>query len=259
MRKSWKVAFGVACASPIAIAVLLVGAWGAGARGAKHPDRSARSERPVVAERPQLPLSASFLGLWFPRGAHPPRTAIEQFSLSDAAPLRTLIWLTGHLAGESFAPGPGGALWLTLTTGPRPKCPNCLESAAVPDSCTNRVARLDPVTGRLTTVRKFPSSMLIEEARPSPNGRWLLLHARGCTSSWLNAHLLAINLRTGVQWTVGSEATPCHDVGAAEWSEGSSELVVPFGPSKLPAGTTHVLHTFGEEQCPSPQPSGLPS
>ena len=149
-------------------------------------------------------------------------------------------------------------LWLTVTSGPKSQCEECKESAPVPDSCTNEVLRFDPLTGELATVRTFPSSMLIQNAQPSPNGQWLLMEAGGCTGSYMSLHLLAINLETGAEWTVGSEATVCHDLRTPAWSENGSELVVPYGPSNLPAGTTEVPGAGGfEESCLEPQPAGL--
>ena len=179
---------------------------------------------------------------------------IEQFSLESGAPIRTLL----SLKNGGFVAGPEGMLWLTVASGPKAQCEKCKESGSVPDSCTSEVLRFDPLTGELATERKFPSSTLIGDAQPSPNGQWLLMQAGGCTGSYMSMHLLAINLKTGAQWTVGSEATACHDLRNAAWSANSSELVVPYGPSNLPAGTTQVPDLGPEgESCLAPQPAGL--
>lgn len=212
----------------------------------------------AVAEAPVLPLDASFLGLTYPASAHPPRRAIEQFSLSTGAPLRTLLWMPEDSEQAGFAAGPEGSLWLTVSSGPKYECGRCEESSPVPDSCRGEVLRFDPTTGSLTTVRKFPSSLVIGGARPSPDGQWLLVQVAGCTNSYSNMHLLAINLVSGVEWTVGAQATACHELGGAAWNESGSELVFPFGASNLPAGTTEVPGAGGiGEHCVSPEPSAL--
>jgi hypothetical protein len=197
-----------------------------------------------------LPLGASFLSLWYADGSN----VIEQFSLENGAPLRTLL----SLKAGSFASGPEGMLWLTVTSGPKSQCEKCKESARVPDSCTSEVQRFDPLTGELATERSFPSSMLIRAAEPSPNGQWLLMQVGGCTGSYMSMYLLAINLKTGAEWTVGAEATACHDLRDPAWSQNSSELVMPYGPSNLPPGTTQAPdHGAEGESCLAPQPAGL--
>lgn len=212
----------------------------------------------AVAERPNLPLNASFLSVRVPPGAHPPRSAIEQLSLESGAPLRTLLWLPERLPFVTFAPGQEGMLWLTVHSGPKPQCEDCEESYRVPDSCRNEVLRFDPLTGELETEQTFPSSTTIRDAEPSPDGQWLLLKAESCTGSSESLHLLAINLKTGAQWTVGANATVCENLGTPAWSADSSELVVPYGPSTLPAGTTHAPGVEGFNQyCPESQPTGL--
>ena len=101
--------------------------------------------------------------------------------------------------------------------------------------------------------------MLIRRSRSrvrTVNGS--LMEAGGCTGSYMSMHLLALNLETDAEWTVGSEATVCHDLRTPAWSENGSELVVPYGPSNLPAGTTEVPGAGGfDESCLEPQPAGL--
>ena len=55
----------------------------------------------------------------------------------------------------------------------------------------------------------------------------------------------------------GAKAGACHELGSAAWNESDSEVVVPFGPSNLPAGTTTVEHGAFGEGCKEPQPAGL--
>lgn len=126
----------------------------------------------------------------------------------------------------------------------------------MPNSCTGEVTRFDPTTGALTTEHKFPSSVLLGGAQVSPDGQWLLATVGVCTS-YQNQHLLAINLVTGAEWTVGASATACHSLGAVSWNETGSELVVPFGPSNLPPGSTHGQRMIGGESCLVHKPVGL--
>ncbi len=77
-----------------------------------------------------------------------------------------------------------------------------------------------------------------------------------CTGSYMSMHLLAINLKTGAEWTVGSEATACHDLRAPAWSANSSEwwcptdprICQPYHPGARPRGRGRIL---------APQPAGL--
>ena len=187
--------------------------------------------------------------------AQPPRNAIEQFSLENGAPLRTLLRLPEE---DSFTAGPEGMLWLTQARGPRSECRTARSPPRSRTAARTKCCALTLSPASLRPCANSPSSMLVRNAQPSPNGQWLLMEAGGCTGSFESLHLLAINLKTGAEWTVGSEATACHDLRSAAWSENGSELVVPYGPSNLPAGTNQVPGAGGfEERCPESQPAGL--
>ena len=216
----------------------------------------------TLVKRPVVPNGGSFLSLW--HGSN--RSLFEQFSLRDGAPLRALLAI--HLGGghgydvSGGVLGPKDTIWFTRTSGPRhtSRYRTKEPGALVPDSCTGEVLRVDLSTGKTTVVTRFSSSMLVSDAQPSPDGRWLLMLAGGCTDSYFNMHLLAVSLRNGSSWTIGSEATVCHELLTPRWSANGSEIVFPYGPSNVLPGTTGpgiLGGRYGEESCASSQPNSL--
>lgn len=198
-------------------AALLV-CWGTAGCGAGHPLALAIPEGLRTVEHFESPLGDSFVSVWRPRGSH--KSVLEQFSLRNGTPLRTLLDLPERRAGgDSVALGSGGVAWLTISRGPRLRSWDSPGADPAPDSCSGELIRFDPANEKLTTVRSFPESMFVLDAQPSPNGQTLAMLAGGCATSFFNRHLLAINVANGTQWTIGSKATPCHALSRPGWSK----------------------------------------
>jgi hypothetical protein len=197
----------------------------------------------VGTGRLRAPRRGSFLSLW-PACGCGRRTYLEQFELSGGRRLGALARVTGS-PGVISDPhlGPQGDVWLTLSSGPRYQS-GVAGGDPAPDSCSGQVVRFDPSTRATSIELTFPSSELVTDAVPSPNGRLVVMPGGGCSTSYFNEHLVVRDLRTGVQWTIGADAAPCHALFDAAWSPDSTRLVFPYGPSTLsphnrfvPAGT----------------------
>ena len=228
MRRSVRVVSVVA----VLAAVVLPAAHGAGA-GAARP-------------------RTSFLSLWQPR-AGKSRIVLEEFSLHDGRPLRTLEPLASLPTEVSSPhPGSGGSVSLTVSTGPRYRNDTAGGDPA-PDSCTSSVVSFDPTTGKTVTLLAFPRSTLVADGVPSPNGEWIAMHAGGCATSYFDQYLLVVDLRSGRRLTIGTDAAPCHALSSAAWSPDGSKLVFAYGPATAsPAGQQPPPGT-----CTVPHPSGL--
>lgn len=217
---------------------------------------SGGSSWPTVVKRFKAPRAQSFVSIWRP--GETGRPVLEQFSLRDGTPLRTLL----KLPPDSFGPervevtpavGANGTMWFLVSSGPRRLQVRTKEGGGpVPDTCTTELLRFDASGERIVRVRSFPSSIRVTSAQPSPNGRWLLMGTEECGQASLSVDLLAMSLANGSSWTVGSEAPPCHFLRPAAWSPDASELVFPYGPAT--GAPTHIL---GEVGCPDPDPSSL--
>jgi hypothetical protein len=211
---------------------------------------------PTVVKPFKAPRAQSFVSVWRPgeRG----RPVLEQFSLRNGAPLRTLL----KLPPDSYGPervevtpavGADGTMWLLVSSGPRRRQVLTKEGGGpVPDTCTTELLRFNASSQRIARVKRFPSSNRVTSAQPSPNGRWLLMGTEACGEASLSVDLLAVSLANGSSWTVGSEAPPCHFLRPAAWSPDASELVFPYGPAT--GAPTHGIEGVG---CPDPDPSSL--
>jgi hypothetical protein len=165
---------------------------------------------------------------------------LEQFSLKDGRRLRAVAKVpsgTGVHVANPHTDSRGG-VWITTSTGPR--CTSDVSGCGpVPNSCSGTAVRLDPTSQSTTTELTFPSSILVADTLPSPNGRLVAMTTGGCATSFFNEHIVVRNLRSGRQWTIGSDAAPCHALGDPAWSPDGSKLVFPYGPSVL-SRDTHV-------------------
>jgi hypothetical protein len=115
------------------------------------------------------------------------------------------------------------------------------------------VVRFDPASGSSATVLSFPSSEKVADAVPSPDGSRLALVSGDCAHSFFNFHLVVRDLRSGRQWALGADAAACHSLFSVAWSPNGSELVFPYGPSKLAPGNRFQP----EGACGEPRPSAL--
>ena len=192
----------VASAIAVLAAVVLSAAYGAGA-GAAEP-------------------GTSFVSLWQPR-AGKSRIVLQAFSLHDGRPLRTLEPLPSRPADVSSPHmGSGASLWITVSTGPRYRNDTAGGDPA-PNSCTSRVVSFDPASGKTVTRLAFPSSMLVTDGVPSPDGQRIVMRAGGCSTSFFNQYLLVDDLATGRRLTIGAAAAACHALSSAAWSPNGSQ------------------------------------
>ena len=88
--------------------------------GASNPLALAVPQGLRTVEPMKLPLADSFLAL----STLPGGEVLEQFSLRNGAPLRTLLDLPkDRFLAPGVAAGSGGAVWLTLASGARERGP----------------------------------------------------------------------------------------------------------------------------------------
>jgi len=238
--------------------VLLVGAMIAiaavAATAHSGPAATAAGARPLVTgvSRPAPPRADSFISLW-PACACGRTTVLAQFALADGHRLRTLAKLTGTAGGQVAAPhaSSGGPVWLTFSSGPRCSSP-VAGCGPVADSCTGSTLRYDPGSRRATTVLTTPPGTLVSDAVPSPDGRRLAMVSADCAGSFMNFHIVVRDLRSGRTWAIGADARRCHTLSSVAWSANGSELVFPFGGSRL---SRHGRYPAGV--CPVPRFSRL--
>jgi hypothetical protein len=79
------------------------------------------------------------------------------------------------------------------------------------------------------------------------------MRAAGCATSWFDYHIVVRDLRSGRQWSIGSDAVRCHELTLPAWSPDGSKLVFAYGPSTLPAGTKPST----SQTCETPQANRL--
>jgi hypothetical protein len=180
------------------------------------------------------PRSGSFVSLW-PACACGRRTLLEQFSLSDGRRLGAFgrVWNDhGRLGVSDPHPTRGGSLLLTFSAGPR--CAGSGRSHGpcfpVKNSCGGRAVRIDPRSGTVSELLRFPSSRLVEDAIPSPEGRQVVLIGGPCGLE-ARKYLTVRDLASGRQWTLGANLPRCTWLGPeAAWSPDSSHLIFPYAP-----------------------------
>lgn len=181
---------------------------------------------------------------------------VEVISAASGKPVRELLKLPEQptIVSGPFA-GPDGSLWFSMSRGPELKCPDCMESTPVPDTCSSRVVRFDPSTGAERTVLTVPASQEIDGAVPSPDGSKVVFLAEGCTgfSDW---HYVVSDLRTGRSAVIGAANAPCHGASYPSWAADGKSLVFTWSPSVLPEGA-HDPTGEGGNGCLESRPGEL--
>jgi hypothetical protein len=236
----------------IAWATVVIAGLGVG-YGAAAQSLAAPSQPFAVVPAATVPASTGgvFASLWQPFAGQNV-AVLELFSSTSGRPAQTLASLPSWPASVSNPHATRDrALWMALSQGPRYRS-GVAGGDPAPFSCRGAVARFDPVRGSTRTILTFPRSSLVTDAVPSADSGRLALLAGGCTTSYLNQHLLVRGLLSGRQWTIGSDALPCHALSSPAWSADGAKLVFAYGPSTLASPKPYVPGL-----CPAPQPSEL--
>jgi hypothetical protein len=209
--------------------------------------RSGSSPLVVRLGRTDPSRQGSFISLW-PACACGKKTVLEQFSIKDGDPFGALASVVTGSGAHVAHPhvDTRGDVWLTFSSGPR--CTSGIAGCGpAPNSCSGTAVRFDPTTGSTTTELTFPSSILVSDTLPSPDGRLVAMTTGGCATSFFNEHVVVRDQRSGRQWTIGADAAPCHALGDPAWNPSGSQLVFPYGPSVL---SRHAHVTGGTCQAP---------
>jgi len=178
---------------------------------------------------------------------------LAQFSLNDGRRLGALATVPGWPAEMGGPhPGPGGSVWLTVSTGPSYRG-GVAGGDPAPNSGASEVVRFDPATGSSAVGLSFPSSALMSDAMPSPDGRRVVLVAGSCAMSFFNQHLLVRDIASGKEWTIGAAATRCHFLSVPSWSSNSSKLLFVYGASTLSSRSANLP----QWTCSVPRAGGL--
>lgn len=254
--------FAVGLVVVVATALIAVAVVGRSASGAKAS--SVRASRAQIAPAPETghlpaPRTGTFISLW-PACACAKRTVLDQFSLKTGRRLGTVLSVpvaTGESVSRPAARA-GGPVLLTFSSGPRCAGPPGGGASAgacvpLPNSCTGRVESLNPATGAVGPLVTTPSSTLVTDTVPSPDGRMVVMTTAGCETSYFDASLVVRNLASGQQWSIGADAARCHDLGRPAWSGDGSRLVFPYGPSILPRRTKPLA----QQMCSAPRSNRL--
>jgi hypothetical protein len=177
---------------------------------------------------------------------------LEEFSLRGGRPLETLARLPGEPAQVSVpSAAHDGTVWFSVSTGPRDRNDTAGGDPA-PNSCSGRIVRFDPDSRESSTVLSFPSSVLVNNVFPSPNGRVLAMLAGDCSTSYFNEHVLLKDPSSGRRWTIGADAAVCHALSGVAWSRDGSQLVFAYGPPATSGAAGEPRDDLGAGLCTTP-------
>jgi hypothetical protein len=160
----------------------------------------------------------------------------QRLGLFDASSGRVLRWLLTEpyqgMTVTATAVDHTDRIWVTVSRGPA-----CTSNVAgcgpKANSCAGKVITLNPTTGGITTALTASPGVLIADAQPSPDGRYLAFLDGRCDRSYFNQHIRVQDLTTGDSWTIGADLTPCHSLGSLSWASDGKHLVVGYGRSRV--------------------------
>lgn len=176
----------------------------------------------------------------FPECGCTGHTVIGQFSRRTGRLVRALGTIrTDGQIGDAATDARGG-LWMTFTSGPALAAPQTDGGGPVPNTCSGALVRFDLRSGAARTVTRFPPSVLVGNAVPSPDGRRVALLEGGCSTASFDQHIVVLNRQGREQVEIGGDAAPCHWLFNVAWSPDGARLVFPYGPSNLPRNTSFV-------------------
>lgn len=182
------------------------------------------------------PHHTTFLALGYRRF-----TALEAMSLHAAHPLGVAVRLIGKAAHDpsisisGLYRAPDGALWLTVTTGPRLAYPGAHGCPAggcptKPNSCAGAIVRIGPRSHTSETSLQADSSVLLSDGTPNRTGQELAYVQQACGNYWFNRYVVVRDLRSGREWRIGEHAA-CHlRVGQPSWNAAGSKILFTYTP-----------------------------
>jgi hypothetical protein len=228
-----------------ALGLLFVGAFAAWALS-QHTARAvnpsiAHASDPtgVAASGPAVrSMAGSFVSIR-PPCACSARAVIGAYSLRTGRPLRSVATVSDEVQVLSLQSDQTGDLWITTTGAPNRPSPAAGGDPQA-NSCSGNLVRFDPRTRKSRTELTFPATESVVAASPNPDGTKVALRLGGCSTSFLNQHIVVENLRTGHTVEIGAHATPCHSLFDLAWNANGTRLVFPYGPSVLPANSSFV-------------------
>lgn len=148
------------------------------------------------------------------------------------------------MTANSTAVDQAGRVWVTLSRGPRCSTPGLATCHPVPGSCASAVVRINPRTGDPEAMLEGSDNEFIEDAQPSPNGKYLAYVVAPCTLA--SDHYLRIrDLITGRSWTIGKRLMACQSLSSVAWSPNGKDLAIDYERSRP---STPIAHGCGTSQ-----------
>ena len=184
-------------------------------------------------------MPSDFLAQWTTRARG---NVLELFSTKSGRPLSEIVDFP-HAIGSPNIEGPfragSGNVWLTSTSGPIATS-NILGGDPQPNSCSATVTALSPLTHRSTVIFRAPASVQFGDAVPNSTGERFAYLDGGCSTGFMNAHVVIRSTTSSAKVIIGSHALPCHVISTPSWSSNGSLLTFAYSPSVLKPGSKFV-------------------
>jgi hypothetical protein len=184
-------------------------------------------------------MPSDFLAQWTTRARG---NVLELFSAKSGQPLGKVVDFP-HAIGSPNIEGPfragRGNVWLTTTSGPV-ETSNVMGGDPRPNSCSATVTALSPLTHRSTVIFRAPVSVQFGEAVPNSTGERFAYLDGGCSTGFMNAHVVLRSTTSSAAVTIGNHALPCHVISTPSWSPNGSLLTFAYSPSVLKPGSKFV-------------------
>ena len=182
----------------------------------------------------------------------------QKLGLFDASSGHVVRWLLTEpyqgMTVTATAVDHHGRIWATVSRGPA--CTSNVSGCGPkPDSCAGKVIRLNPLTGAITTILTAPRGALIDDAQPSPDGRYLAFLDGRCDRAYFNQYIRVRDLTTGDSWTIGADLMPCHSLGSLSWAADGKHLVAGYGRSVVTSADAAA--GYGAGTCLTPAAAGV--
>lgn len=192
-------------------------------------------------------MPSDFLAQWTTRARG---NVLELFSTKSGKPMGAIVNFP-HAMGSPYVDGPfragRGDVWLTTTSGPV-ETSNVMGGDPRPNSCTATVTALSPLTHRSTVIFRAPVSVQVGDAVPNPTGERFAYLDAGCSTGFMNAHIVIRSTAGRATVTIGKDALPCHVISTPSWSPTGALLTFAYSPSVLKPGSKFIPRGY----CQSP-------